>query len=112
MVGIIALYHQWTPFLMTIAYVVLHHGVVGLLAPTDVFNHPAAWARPWRWAALHGLFITAMSLVSLVSWRLNEGAAQEIERRRVVADLRASRLRTLAVPPSRPGVRVRGPFSG
>jgi signal transduction histidine kinase/CheY-like chemotaxis protein len=94
-VAIIALYQQWLPFLVAIGFVVLHHGVIGVLHPAAVYNHPAAWQHPWRWAALHALFVAAMGVVSLVSWRLQEGAAEELERRRQVAEIRASRLRAL-----------------
>ena len=46
MVGLMALYQDWVPFLLAIGYVVVHHGVVGVLEPRTVFNHPAAWANP------------------------------------------------------------------
>jgi methyl-accepting chemotaxis protein len=45
-VTIIALYQQWFPFLLTITYVVLHHGLIGTLVPTHVYNHSAALAHP------------------------------------------------------------------
>jgi hypothetical protein len=45
-VTIIALYQQWLPFLLTISYVVLHHGLIGTLVPTHVYNHSAALAHP------------------------------------------------------------------
>ncbi len=72
MVGVMALYQDWVPFLLAVAFVALHHGVVGVLAPNSVYNHASAWAHPWYWAGLHALFIAAMSVVSLISWRLNE----------------------------------------
>ena len=74
MVGLLALYQDWTTFLLAIGYVVVHHGLVGVLDPTSVYNHPAAWTNPWLWAGIHGGFILAMSLVSLVTWRVNERA--------------------------------------
>ena len=37
-----------------------------------VFNHQAGIENPWKWAAIHGGFILAMSAVGLVSWRMNE----------------------------------------
>jgi hypothetical protein len=43
---LIALYQDWLHFLLAVSYVVLHHGVVGTLVPTHVFNHTAAWAHP------------------------------------------------------------------
>jgi hypothetical protein len=33
MVGVIALYQNWPPYLLAIAYVVVQHGVVGVIAP-------------------------------------------------------------------------------
>jgi hypothetical protein len=76
---IIALYQQWLQFLLSISYVVLHHGLIGTLVPTHVYNHPAALAHPWRWAAVHGIFVMATSLASLVTWRNNEAARAQTE---------------------------------
>jgi two-component system sensor histidine kinase/response regulator len=72
MVGVVVLYQAWWPFLVAIGYVVLHHGVLGTLFPHDVYNHPAAVNGPWKWAAIHGGFILAMSVAGVLSWRLNE----------------------------------------
>src|SRR5581483_1571544 len=77
MVPLMALYQDWVPFLAAIAYVVIHHGTVGVLDPDQVYNHPAAWASPWRWAAIHGVFVLGTSVVSCITWRLNEIAADE-----------------------------------
>jgi diguanylate cyclase (GGDEF)-like protein/PAS domain S-box-containing protein len=71
---IIALYQDWVPFLLAVTYVVLEHGVLGVLYPTAVYNHPDAWAHPWKWAAIHGGFVLAASITSVLSWRLNEAA--------------------------------------
>ena len=75
MVGILTLYQDWLPFLLAIGYVVLHHGVLGTVAPDQVYNHPAAIAQPFRWAVIHGLFVLAASTASVVAWRLNEEQA-------------------------------------
>jgi serine phosphatase RsbU (regulator of sigma subunit)/anti-sigma regulatory factor (Ser/Thr protein kinase) len=72
MVAVVALYQDWIPFLASIGYVLVHHGVIGALAPASVFNHPAAQNRPWMWAAIHALFIAGISAACLVTWRLNE----------------------------------------
>ncbi len=72
MVGVVVLYQAWWPFLVAIGYVVLHHGVIGTLFPHDVYNHAAAVNGPWKWAAVHGAFILAMSSAGVLSWRLNE----------------------------------------
>ena len=72
MVGVVTLYQEWRPFLVGIAFVVFHHAVVGLLQPSDVYNHASAIAHPLQWAVVHGLFILAMSVAGIVAWRLNE----------------------------------------
>ena len=72
MVGVITLYQDWVPLLVGIGYVVLQHGVAGVIDPSMVFNHEAGIQDPWTWAAIHGGFILAMSAVGLVSWRMNE----------------------------------------
>jgi diguanylate cyclase (GGDEF)-like protein/PAS domain S-box-containing protein len=71
-VGVVALYQDWRPFLVAIAYVVLQHGVAGVVDPTVVYDHQGAINRPWHFAALHGFFILGMSGTGLISWRLNE----------------------------------------
>jgi len=75
MVGLLALYQDWTTFILAIGYVVVHHGVVGVLDPQSVYNHGAAWAHPWQWAGIHGAFILAMSAVTLTTWRVTETAS-------------------------------------
>lgn len=72
MVGVVVLYQHWWPFLVAIGYVVLHHGTVGTFAAHEVYNHTAALNNPWKWAAIHGVFILGMSTAGIVSWRLNE----------------------------------------
>jgi len=77
MAPLMALYQDWVPFLAAITYVVLHHGTVGVLDPGQVYNHAAAWASPWTWAAIHGVFVLGTSVVSCITWRLNEIASSE-----------------------------------
>jgi diguanylate cyclase (GGDEF)-like protein len=72
MVGVLTLYQAWVPFLVAIGYVVLHHGLIGVLAPQSVYNHPDAVAHPWRWALIHGFFVLAASVAHIVAWRTNE----------------------------------------
>ena len=79
MVAVLTLYQEWLPFLVAIAFVVLHHGVVGALDPEAVYNHAAAVNHPWRWAAIHGGFVLAASVANLTAWRLNEEARLEAE---------------------------------
>jgi diguanylate cyclase (GGDEF)-like protein/PAS domain S-box-containing protein len=74
MVSLLALYEEWFPYLLAFAYVLAHHGIMGKLEPASVYNHPDAIAHPWRWAAIHALFIAGLGVVNVVHWRLNEEA--------------------------------------
>jgi diguanylate cyclase len=70
-VPLLALYQDWIPFLLSVGYVVAHHLTVGLLDPASVFNHPAGHSQPLVWALIHGLYIAALSVVSLVGWSMS-----------------------------------------
>jgi diguanylate cyclase (GGDEF)-like protein/PAS domain S-box-containing protein len=81
---VLALYEDWVPFLVAAAYVVVHHGAMGALDPSAVYNHPDAIAHPWKWAMIHGGFVVAAGLASVAAWRLNEAVraqAHESEQR-------------------------------
>jgi diguanylate cyclase (GGDEF)-like protein len=71
-IALLMLYQDWIPFLIAIAYVVGEHGILGLLIPTSVYNHPAAQKDPWLWAGIHGAFVLAASAANLAYWRLSE----------------------------------------
>ncbi|MGZ4185529.1 MAG: putative bifunctional diguanylate cyclase/phosphodiesterase [Solirubrobacteraceae bacterium] len=72
MIGVLTLYQDWTPFLVAIGYVVVHHGLMGVLAPSAVYEEPQARAHPWVWAGIHGGFVLAASVAHIVAWRTNE----------------------------------------
>ena len=80
MVALVTLYQDWLPFLAAIGYVFIHHGLIGALDASSVFNHYAAKNEPWKWAGIHALFITGLSVVCLVTWRLNEELLAERRR--------------------------------
>ena len=72
MVTIIILYQEWVSFLLSIAYVVAHHAIFGLVDPNSVFNHPAALNNPVKWAVIHGAFILGATVAGLTVWKQNE----------------------------------------
>jgi signal transduction histidine kinase len=77
MVVALTLYEDWVPFLVAIAYVAIHHGLMGTIDPDGVYNHPAAQAHPWRWALIHAGFILAAAVAAVAAWRLNEEVREE-----------------------------------
>jgi diguanylate cyclase (GGDEF)-like protein/PAS domain S-box-containing protein len=81
---LLAIYEDWTAFLIAFAYVVVHHGLMGALDPGGVYNHQDAIDHPWKWALIHGGFVLAAGAVAVTAWRLNEtvrAAATESEER-------------------------------
>lgn len=71
----LTLYQMWLPFLLALGYVVVEHGLVGVLDPSAVYNSQAQIAHPWRWASIHGGFVLAASFANVLSWRLTEQQA-------------------------------------
>lgn len=85
MVVALAAYEEWFPYLLAFGYVVLQHGLMGMMDADSVYAHGSGDDRsPWMWAGIHGGFIAALGLASLATWRANED---------VRADLRASERR-------------------
>jgi signal transduction histidine kinase len=80
MIAVVTLYQAWSPFILAIAFVVAHHGVLGVMNPTAVYNHAEAWEHPWTWAGIHGLFVAAASLTGLANWRLEQSARAAVSR--------------------------------
>ncbi|MGI8576071.1 MAG: putative bifunctional diguanylate cyclase/phosphodiesterase [Egibacteraceae bacterium] len=80
MIAIIALYQQWSTFGLAFGFVLLHHAVIGVLAPDVVFDTPAAQQRPLLWTAVHGGYILAACAASMVAWRLIEKERERAER--------------------------------
>ncbi|MFC7495625.1 MULTISPECIES: ATP-binding protein [unclassified Nocardioides] len=74
MIPVIALYEAWPPFTLGVVYVLVHHGLMGTADPRAVYNHPAAWDRPWLFAAVHAAFFACASVACVVNWWLHERA--------------------------------------
>jgi len=77
MIIVISLYEDWRPFLVAFGFVVLHHGVMGVLDRASVYNHPG---NPWVLALIHGAFVAAAGVACVVHWRLNEKVRDDSRR--------------------------------
>ena len=99
MIGFIALYQDWVPFLWNVVFTVLSHGL-GSVARTDlIFNHPSGQTSPWVWSAIHGVAVLAACCGVVIFWETTEReqrktleltkqlADAEITRRRFTSDL-------------------------
>ncbi len=69
MIALLALYEDWLPFGLAVAYVIVEHGLLGVIAPHDVYSHGGS---PWGWAAIHGAFVLAAAAAGVATWGLNE----------------------------------------
>jgi signal transduction histidine kinase len=70
--GFVALYQDWRPYLVALAYIVLGHGILGVVAPGVMYDHPDAVAQPWLWAGVHGGFVMAACAAQIVFWKQTE----------------------------------------
>lgn len=75
MIALLSLYVDWVPFSVAVAYVAAHHGVIGVLDPEAVYNHPDAVAQPWKWAGIHAAFVLAAGAANVFTWRISEEEA-------------------------------------
>ena len=73
MLGFVALYHDWRPYALAMAVVMVSHGLVGALAPASMYRHTDGMTAPWLWAGLHTAFIALASVSQLVLWKISEG---------------------------------------
>jgi len=74
MLAFLALCQDWIPYGLAVAFVAVHHGVVGVLFPRAVYNHQSAYDAPWTWAGIHAGFVLCSCVGSVVAWRYNERA--------------------------------------
>lgn len=94
-IALLGLYQHWLPFLLAIGYVLLHHGVGGVIDPQSVYNHPDGIAHPWKWAAIHAGFVLAASAATIFAWRYFE---EEQGRRRDLLQVTEAALAQLPLP--------------
>jgi signal transduction histidine kinase len=71
-IGIIALYQDWVPFLWNIVFTVLSHGIGTAWQAGLMFNHPAAQANPWIWSLIHGVAVLFTCIGVVIFWRTTE----------------------------------------
>ncbi|MCW2573361.1 MAG: Diguanylate kinase, partial [Frankiales bacterium] len=74
MIPVVALYEDWVPFGLAVGVVLVHHGVIGTLAPTSVYDHRGAIDHPWRWAFVHAFFFASACVGAIINWKLHESA--------------------------------------
>ena len=94
MIGFIALYQDWVPFLWNVVFTVLSHGVGRRWLGGLMFDHAAGQASPWLWSLIHGLAVLAACVGVVIFWRLTEdeqAEKEELGRQLLTADAELGR---------------------
>jgi methyl-accepting chemotaxis protein len=76
LVPLVALYRMWTPFLLAVGFVTVHHTVAGIGVPEPVFS---AHARhdPMAFVALHAVFVLLEAIFLAYGWKFAERLDRE-----------------------------------
>jgi signal transduction histidine kinase len=76
-IGFIALYQDWVPFLFNVLFTVISHGVGSAWQETLIFNHFAAQGNPWLWSLIHGVAVLLACVGMALFWRVTEDSQRE-----------------------------------
>ncbi len=80
-VAALALYQDWVPFLLALGFVVLEHGVIGVVAPHEVYSDAWSQAHPLAAAGVHGAYVLAAAAANVVSWGWSQRERMEADGR-------------------------------
>jgi diguanylate cyclase (GGDEF)-like protein len=72
LVVLLTLYEDWAVFGLAVAFVLVHHGVLGTVDPRAVYHSANQYQHPWTWAGIHAVFVAAAGAAAVLAWRLNE----------------------------------------
>lgn len=82
-IGVVALYEDWIPFVLSIGYVGLHHSFFGRIEWLTVYNHAPAQANPVVWGGIHALGVLMLAAPITLLWQSlaiqREQARQKIQ---------------------------------
>ena len=74
LLALVALYQMWTPFLLAVAFVAVHHAVAGVFLPTSLSTTHQAHEHPLAFAALHAVFLLVEATFLTYGWKFAEQA--------------------------------------
>jgi methyl-accepting chemotaxis protein len=74
LLALVALYQMWTPFLLAVVFVAVHHAAMSLWMPDSVFSTPQAREHPILFALLHAVFLLAEAFFLAYAWKFTERA--------------------------------------
>jgi diguanylate cyclase (GGDEF)-like protein len=97
---VLALYEDWSVFLLAVGFVLVHHGLMAWIEPAAIFDGSQRIENPFKFVVIHTLFIGAGGVAGVVTWAMNEDA------RRRTFEIQ-DRLRDMATTDSLTGLRNR-----
>jgi hypothetical protein len=102
--ALVALYQNWAPFVLAVAFVAVHHAAMSLWMPHSVFSTHEAQQAPVLFAGLHAVFLLAEATFLAYGWKFTEEAerARAAEQSRAEEQLAAQLRRRPSSPPSGP----------
>ncbi|HEX4357774.1 MAG TPA: ATP-binding protein [Pseudonocardia sp.] len=71
-IGFIALYQDWVPFLWNVGFTVLSHALGTIYKSNLIFDYAAAQRNPWLWSGIHGAAVLAACVGMVLFWRVTE----------------------------------------
>jgi uncharacterized protein YoxC len=74
LLALVALYQMWTPFLLAVGFVAVHHAAMSLWMPMSVFSTHEAQHNPIAFALLHAVFLLAEATFLAYGWKFTEEA--------------------------------------
>jgi methyl-accepting chemotaxis protein len=74
LLALVALYQMWTPFIIAVGFVAVHHAAMSLWMPESVFSTHEAQHNPILFALLHAVFLLAEATFLAYGWKFTEEA--------------------------------------
>ncbi|WP_250558590.1 sensor histidine kinase, partial [Pseudonocardia lacus] len=78
-IGFIALYQDWAPFLFNILFTILSHGMGSIFTQSLIFSHLSGQNNPWLWSVIHGVAVLFACVGMMLFWRVTEESQQQKE---------------------------------
>ncbi|MEJ3652926.1 ATP-binding protein [Actinomycetes bacterium KLBMP 9759] len=76
-IGFIALYQDWAPFLFNILFTVTSHGFGSVWGDDLIFGTSPGQADPWLWSLIHGIAVLFACVGMMLFWRVTEDSQHE-----------------------------------
>jgi methyl-accepting chemotaxis protein len=87
--ALVALYQSWTPFLLAVGFVAVHHAAMSLWMPMSVFSTHQAQHHPILFALLHAVFLLAEATFLAYGWKFTETADRDRREQQALAEEQA-----------------------